>query len=574
MNKIARITQLVFILFGIYYSFSQSITTDFKIPDSLKTYSFEELDELFSNNFEDTLKSRIYIKSMLEKGRVNEDSIEMARAYSLLFYYEKEEELRLSYLETSIKLTEKLGNYRYPASSYSIKGGFYLGKWDYEQSLDNYLMALDFAKRNKNQDFQYVTQHNIGIIKSKLGKHQEALHIFKECLEYEERKGIVDTLDYLDIMVDLTESYAKNSMIDSSNYYLKKVIPISLRHDSDLYAKFVFVQGVNFYTEKKYSISEKTIMKVLPHLVQLEDKREMVNAYFYLGKINESLSKKSDALDYYKKVDSVFKQTKFITPEVRDGYSFLIDHYKDKQDFKNQLMYVERLLKFDSILYQNKALVNEKLIKEYDTAELLAEKEKLIEFVHSKNSNFKTFIWVLVCIILFLSTLFYYQYRKRKLYSERFKKLVESDNQAKEIQANEIVNKDVIKPQKIRDLKISEEIKEDILCKIEKFEKNREYLEPNITTNSLAIQFKTNSKYISRIVNIYKEKNFTNYINDLRVDYLIQELKTNKKFRNYTIKAISGEIGFNTTEAFSKYFHKKTGLYPSYFIKKMEEYSE
>ncbi|WP_109300500.1 AraC family transcriptional regulator [Aquimarina sp. AU474] len=574
MNKIALIAQLVCILFGTHFFYSQSLTNHFKIPDSLKSYSFEELDELFSYNYEDTLRSRVYLKSMLEKGRINMDSIEMARAYSLLFYYENEEELRLSYLETSIRLTEKLGHNRYPASSYSIKGGFYLGKWDYEQSLDNYLMALEFAKRNKNQDFQYVTQHNIGIIKSKLGKHQEALNIFKECLDYEERKGIVDTLDYLDIMVDLTESYAKNNMIDSSNYYLNKVIPISLRHDSDLYSKFVFVQGVNLYTEEKYSISEKTIMKVLPHLVQLEDKREMVNAYFYLGKINESLSKNKNAIHYYKKVDSVFKQTRFITPEVREGYSFLINYYKDKQDFQNQLMYVERLLKFDSILHQNKALVNEKLIKKYDTAELLAEKEKLIEFVHSKNSNFKIFIWVLVCIILFLSILFYYQYRKRKLYSERFKKFIESDNQVKEIQVDKVIKKDAIKLQKKRDLKISEEIKEDILFKIEKFEKNRGYLEPNITTNSLAIRFKTNRKYISRIVNIYKEKNFTNYINDLRVEYLIQELKTNKKFRNYTIKAISGEIGFNTTEAFSKYFHKKTGLYPSYFIKKMEEYSE
>jgi len=177
-----------------------------------------------------------------------------------------------------------------------------------------------------------------------------------------------------------------------------------------------------------------------------------------------------------------------------------------------------------------------------------------------------------VGIVFGVTILFYYQFQKRKLYAKRFNELMEEESRRSE----KMVTESIIdaKAGEIKKLKIAEEIKADILAKIEKFEENKEFLEPNITTNSLATQFKTNSKYVSRIVNIYKEKNFTNYINDLRVEYLIEELKTNKKFRNYTIKAISGEIGFNTTEAFSKYFHKKTGLYPSYFIKRITEYED
>ena len=109
-----------------------------------------------------------------------------------------------------------------------------------------------------------------------------------------------------------------------------------------------------------------------------------------------------------------------------------------------------------------------------------------------------------------------------------------------------------------------------MLQKIDKFEEDLGFLESNITTGKLATKFETNSKYLSRIINTYKKKSFIQYINDLRIDFVVEKLKEDRKMRNYTIKAISREIGFNTTEAFSKSFHKKTGIYPSYFIKRLD----
>ena len=39
----------------------------------------------------------------------------------------------------------------------------------------------------------------------------------------------------------------------------------------------------------------------------------------------------------------------------------------------------------------------------------------------------------------------------------------------------------------------------------------------------------------------------------------------------YIIKAIAKEIGFNTSEAFSKSFYKNTGIYPSFFLKELDK---
>ena len=117
---------------------------------------------------------------------------------------------------------------------------------------------------------------------------------------------------------------------------------------------------------------------------------------------------------------------------------------------------------------------------------------------------------------------------------------------------------------------MSSNIIEDILTSLERFEKNKHFLSQKISLNDLAGQFKTNPKYLSQVINLQKEKNFSQYINDLRVDYALKELKENKRFRKFTIKAIAADCGFKSSESFSKGFSKRHVIYPSYYIKRLE----
>ncbi|WP_298547683.1 helix-turn-helix domain-containing protein [uncultured Aquimarina sp.] len=116
---------------------------------------------------------------------------------------------------------------------------------------------------------------------------------------------------------------------------------------------------------------------------------------------------------------------------------------------------------------------------------------------------------------------------------------------------------------------ISIEIINSIVVKLNKFEEGNDFLKPNITLTLLAKDLNTNSKYLSKIINTYKQKTFTQYINDLRIDYLIEKLKTNTSYTKYSIKAIAEEIGFKTPNAFSRAFFKKIGKYPSEYIKEL-----
>ena len=79
------------------------------------------------------------------------------------------------------------------------------------------------------------------------------------------------------------------------------------------------------------------------------------------------------------------------------------------------------------------------------------------------------------------------------------------------------------------------------------------------------------SNYLSKIINAHKKMNFSSYLSNLRIDYCVEKLKTDNKFRKFTVHGIAFEIGFNNVESFSKAFHKKTKVYPSSFIKEIEE---
>ena len=112
---------------------------------------------------------------------------------------------------------------------------------------------------------------------------------------------------------------------------------------------------------------------------------------------------------------------------------------------------------------------------------------------------------------------------------------------------------------------------ENILTQLDNFEKEERYLDPQISQKSLSEELGTNSTYFSKIINTYKGKNFTLYINDLRLDYIIDHLKNDVKYINLDVKELASIAGFSSTENFSDNFRRKFELKPSVFIKMMKE---
>ena len=118
---------------------------------------------------------------------------------------------------------------------------------------------------------------------------------------------------------------------------------------------------------------------------------------------------------------------------------------------------------------------------------------------------------------------------------------------------------------------VSEEITREILFKLKEFEMDKGYLDKDLDLSSLAKSLGTNHSYLSRVINQVKEKSFKNYLNDLRIEYAYVDLQTNPKKRRYTIEAIAREVGFKSAESFSKKFRQRFEMYPSVFLRKLNE---
>ncbi|WP_282086593.1 helix-turn-helix domain-containing protein [Aquimarina algiphila] len=530
--------------------------------DSLSLKTYKELQHSLIRSFENDKISTLYANAILEKGKKEKDTIQILNGFFFLSTINEQNNSMLSYTDSIIKISKKTDNTRFLGMGFLSKGTYYFQKRKFKKALDNFLKAkaytLDFPRLN------YAAEHSIGLLKSRVGEYEEALDIFKENWAHVNKMNLkkTDNNNYLITLFSLADSYNRVHKYDSATFYNRLGVKESLdvKNQTEYYS-FVLNEGVNKYHLESYSASYDSIFKVLNDFKDKIDTPNLIIAHYYFGKILLEKKDVDGAIRNFRKVDSLFSIINDIHPESREAYEFLINHYKVLEDDQNQLKYIKQLFKVDSVLNTNYKYLSKKITKEYDTPKLIEEKERIIFGLENRNTTISKQL-VLVSILLGVSLLgLIYYYRRQKILKRRFNELMNS-------KIGHNVKKHTVNSSSIG---ISSDIVNGILIRLQQFENSSEFLNSSITINDLSKQFDTNSKYLSKIINTYKNKNFSNYINDLRINSVVEKIKLDKKFRNYTVKAIASEVGFNTTQAFSKAFYKSTGIYPSYFVKEIEK---
>ncbi|WP_299314338.1 helix-turn-helix domain-containing protein [uncultured Aquimarina sp.] len=540
----------------------------FYVSDSLEQKSYKELQSKTYEYIQKNNKSiaEKYIKIYLDKAKKENDSFHIGIAfYNMNWLYDARDERSITVLDSAIYYTRNLNNGYNIALSYNRRALVYADRGDLTNSLSDYLTGLKYAKENKDETIVYIIKHNIAILKRKLGKYEEAKKLFNDCLAYEEidminKKGKWDTIHYLQTLAETVSSYRLNKQLDSAKILNK--MGIELSRGFDINVLFDLNHGILAYHNHEYLTAKQKLEKVLPRLKDnsFAETYNHIETNLFLGKSIKNLTSKEDAVVYFKKVDSISDELNYFIPENRLAYIELINYYKSKKDNNNQLTYINKLLSADSILTHNYKIVSKQLFDEFDTKELVEEKERIISSLEEKNNKISTQnITITFLLVISLFGIIYYYYRQR-LYKKRFLKLVDDQSKDHTSKKSKSKNNEQI---------ISEETRKHLIACLQQFEDSKEFLNPDIDMTSLAKRFNSNSNYLSKVINKHKGKNFTQYINDLRVDYVIGKLKNDTVFRKYTVLALAQEIGFNNSESFSKAFYKNTGIYPSYFIKEL-----
>lgn len=568
---------LIFLTVFPVFFFSQSIK-GIKIPDSLKNKSYKYINDAYNKVFQvDNDKAELLANYILLKGKKeNNRDILFDGYYNIARVKNLKNENGHPFADSLISASKNVNNYDYPAKSYILKGILFNNEGKYKEALDEYTVAINHNRADNKEQFFYINKL-IAILKTATEEYQEALPLFLKYYNYEKDKiknNNVDAKNYIASIFSLANIYTKCKDYKKGIEFADLGLTECKKYNNySYYSYLLMIKGISLFYVKDYSLSYKILLEVQKGLITNKDYSNLGVLYYYLGKIKYATRSENEAIEFFKKADSISFTFNSFEPIKREGYEILIDFYKKKGDLKNQLKYIDNLMYSDSIIAANRKNLSKEILKKYDTPLLMKEKVSVIERLNHQNA------WLIVCLLL-ITLAFIFVIRKNR------KKIKEYEKQAKVLSEKPLSIPVLEKEQKNKtpitdNPSITIERKEKstksdlssnpkfkiLIDKIEQFEKNNSFLNKNITLDSLSKEFDTNRDYLSKLVNELKGKNFSQYLNELRINYIVEELKSNEKIRKHTIAAIADDIGYNNAESFTNAFKKITGTLPSYYIK-------
>lgn len=91
------------------------------------------------------------------------------------------------------------------------------------------------------------------------------------------------------------------------------------------------------------------------------------------------------------------------------------------------------------------------------------------------------------------------------------------------------------------------------------------YLQPELTLHELARHLKLNPSLLSKMINTQMGQNFNDFVNEYRVNALLQKLKSGEHHTK-TLLSLAYESGFNSKATFNRAFKKVIGRTPKEFL--------
>ncbi len=550
---------LIIALFYIPNIVAQDISV---VPDSLKNKDFDYLfDNIERNN---TLEKdrALYLRVFVVKAKSEENWEELSNAYKNYVHYAPEK-LKLVFADSMVAAAQKSKDNRIIGSAYLSKGIAYYSQKRLKEAMDLYLIADKYITKTNDRDLIRKSKYQIGQIKYYLGYYDEAILIFKECIDYYKPSNVrayLNSLHLLGLCYNMVGNHGLCTSINEAGIAEGK-----RTGNLDMESYFVHSEGVNQCMMHNYTLAIQKIRLSMPHIQKNKDFANETIGYFYIGKSLWELGEKEQALPYFKMVDKAFSQRYYIRPDLSESYELLISYYNSKNMLGPQLHYIEKLIQVNKKLSHTYAYLQEKVLGEYNITGLAAEKEKIEKALNRQKYNDCIFISIIAIMTIFTSYWIVRYFRSRKEARKKYEELVAKIEAARKVKSNDGEDANI---------QMSKDAETTVLQSLKKFEKGKKFLEKDLNLTKLAGNFNTNTKYLSHIILRHRNKKFPEYINGLKIDSIAERIRNEKVFRNYTHDALADEAGFSSTRRFVNAFFSRTGITVTYFIDELKKEKE
>ena len=503
----------------------------------------------------------VYVDKYLRKAKSLNGFNELSKGYYLKGAY-ADFPLSIRYLDSALALGEERKSKKYFPQIYLEYGNDLFENSSYFEAFEYYIKAKRSSDSLGLKAISYKANTNIAFLKEISGDYAGAKNI------YLENSSLLPSLfsdqSLMDLQLinyhNLAYAYLKIRQHDSASHYVKLGYALSKKTTNPLYpAIYGFVEGINHYENRQYQAAYDSIQKVVEPFQEIGDSKNLAFAHLYLGKIGLKQQDSLLAEERLKEAYRMLDKEPVKVPELGEVYKLLWQINRARKNKEQELQYLTDFIEFQEIIEGEYKELSPALLNEFDIPKLVAEKEAVIQSLREKNNLKTKGVKALLLVLTFAVAFAVFQVIKRRYYQRKLEEIIQS------IEG---------KPSKDQKIKveldgISKDVLEDILEKLSSFEAENQFLDAKLTLNGLAKKLNTNSSYLSKVVNLSKEENFSKYLNRLRIEYITRELIKNKKMRNFTVKAIAFEAGFNNAETFSKSFRESNGMYPSRFIKQL-----
>ncbi|WP_055444039.1 helix-turn-helix domain-containing protein [Lacinutrix himadriensis] len=385
-----------------------------------------------------------------------------------------------------------------------------------------------------------------------------------------------------------------------SKQYLNKAILLTskLESEKDLYESHIYLEQINMLLDRFNSNEAITaITEVEAKFKNFLKNNSIENRAFILAKERafSSLSKYDSAFVYIDKtLDLVDSSQNNNLHEKAIIYKELGHLYLQKKDYQKSEETLFIALRFAEILnnpflleqinrdlaisylasnqrnkhktYNDEFLVLNNTIEQIEQEAVntfynitSGQQEKQLRIEKLKYTNY---LYVTLAAALFFIVIGVFILLKKENKKKRLREIINY----LEVSRNNFIKIKPVKKQTFKKIAIPKETEQNILQKLKRFEKSQKYLNNDMSLAVLAGQFETNTKYLSEIINKHYNDNFNTFINKLRINYIIEKLKTDSNYMNYKISFLAEESGFSTHSSFATVFKTIIGMPPATFI--------
>ncbi len=421
---------------------------------------------------------------------------------------------------------------------------FYLRIENYSKALSYCLKGLHYIIKLKKTNYIYPKIDEMARMTAKLYGVKQALKIYEYYGTIEKELPPPGTYIQSVVYMNMADIFTSNGDFEKAQLYISKAL--KLNYDNNY--NFRIPRALTL--QAQLSLKKMDTAKAILNFEQSIDAAEKIDAFDVVKSNSLILTRLFEDTRQFSKAH----QFKSLNKSLVDSL------FNNEKDQKIAILEARRK------------------IKEF------TQRQKILELQnHTQNTRFKSIIIILVFIFLIAGLALYAYLKVRKKNRLLFRRTIEltklqlvMSNKINRLQSHDSHFDAKTKPVKTNKANntIDEDVKNIILTKLHTIEKERFYLDPHCNLQNLALRLKTNPKYLSQVINQEKKLHFNNYINELRINYLLTKLLTDKEFREGKLSYISASVGFNNLNTFNAAFKKKQGILPSYFIDELLQESK